>query len=106
MAIVREKMFQCHVQRRRTRAAGGYEFFWKVKSVAEAVTDGDVGFRCMDCHGSVKLYNRSALPPNVAHVEHRSANDAEFCSSSIVFQKATDGRVARIAPSPVQFTRR
>jgi hypothetical protein len=105
MAIVREKLFECHVQRRRVRAAGGYEFYWKVKSVAEAVTDGDTGFRCMGCHGSVKLYNRAA-PPNVAHVEHRSANDAEFCSCSIRFQQATDGRIARITPSPVRFTRR
>jgi hypothetical protein len=27
MAIVREKLFECHVQRRRVRAAGGYEFY-------------------------------------------------------------------------------
>ena len=59
MAPIREKLYQCHVQRRRVRAAGGYEFFWKVKSVAEAVVDGDTGFRCMDCHGNVKLYNRA-----------------------------------------------
>jgi hypothetical protein len=105
MAVIREKLFQCHVQRRRVRAAGGYEFYWKVKSVAEAVADGDTGFRCMDCHGSVKLYNRAA-PPNLPHVEHRSLNDAEFCSSSILFRQATDGRTARLAPSPVKFTRR
>ena len=102
MAPIREKLYQCHVQRRRVRAAGGYEFFWKVKSVAEAVVDGDTGFRCMDCHGNVKLYNRAAPP----HVEHRSANDAEFCSASILFQQATDGRVARLTTSPGQFTRR
>jgi len=104
MAAVREKLTQCEVQRRRVRAAGGYEFFWKVKSVAEAVEDGDTAFRCKDCHGSVKLFNRAA-PPNVAHVEHRSANDAAFCPSSVFFQQATDGRVARIALAPVQFTR-
>ena len=102
MAPVREKMLQCQVQRRRVRAAGGYEFFWKVKTVADAVVDGDIGFRCMDCHGSVKLYNR-AVP---AHVEHRSPHDAAFCASSIVFQQATDGRTAREVSTPVQFTRR
>lgn len=102
MAVVREKLFQCEVQRRRVRAAGGYEFFWKVKSVADAVVDGDTAFRCMDCHGSVKLFNRAAPP----HVEHRSGHDAEFCVSSVLFKQATDGRVARLAPSPVQFTRR
>jgi len=105
MPPIREKLYQCHVQRRRVRAAGGYEFFWKVKSVAEAVVDGDAAFRCMDCHGSVKLYNRAA-PPNVAHVEHRSASDAAFCASSILFQQAADGRTARISSMPVQFTRR
>jgi hypothetical protein len=102
MAPIREKLFQCHVQRRRVRAAGGYEFYWKVKSVAEAVVDGDTSFRCMDCHGSVKLYNRAAPP----HVEHRSGIDAEFCASSIRFQQATDGRTARLAPTPAKFTRR
>jgi hypothetical protein len=102
MAPVREKLLECHVQRRRTRAAGGYEFFWKVKSVAEAVVDGDTAFRCKDCLGSVKLFNR-ATP---AHVEHRSAHDAEFCASSIIFQQATDGRAARQVATPVQFTRR
>jgi hypothetical protein len=105
MAIIREKLYDCDVQRRRVRASGGYEFFWKVKSVAEAVEDGDTSFRCKDCHGTVKLFNRAA-PPNVAHVEHRSARDAEFCAASVIFQQASDGRVARLSHSPVQFTKR
>ena len=38
MAAEREKIYECEVKRRRVKAGGGYEPFWKVKSVA--VADG------------------------------------------------------------------
>jgi hypothetical protein len=33
----REKFYECEVKRRRVRASGGYEPFWKVKAIAEAL---------------------------------------------------------------------
>ena len=36
MAVEREtKLYECEVKRRRVRAAGGYEPFWKVKALVE-----------------------------------------------------------------------
>ena len=46
MAVEREKMYECEVRRRRLKAGGGYEPYWKVKSVAEALEDADTDFRC------------------------------------------------------------
>ena len=46
------------MKHRRVRAADGYEPFWKVKSVAEVLVDGDTEFHCKDCHGEVKLNKR------------------------------------------------
>ena len=37
MAVEREKFYECEVKRRRVRASGGYEPFWKVKTIAEAL---------------------------------------------------------------------
>ena len=36
MAVERERFYECEVKRRRVRAAGGYEPFWKVKPIAVA----------------------------------------------------------------------
>ena len=45
VAIAPEKLYECEVKRRRVRAGGGYEPFWKVKTVADAILDGDTEFR-------------------------------------------------------------
>ena len=44
MAIEREKIYECEVKRRRVKVGGGYEPFWKVKTVAEALADSDAEF--------------------------------------------------------------
>ncbi len=49
MAAEREKIYECEVKRRRLKAGGGYEPFWKVKPVATALADSDTEFRCKDC---------------------------------------------------------
>jgi len=49
MAVEREKIYECEVKRRRIKAGGGYEPFWKVKPVADALVDNDTEFRCKDC---------------------------------------------------------
>jgi len=57
MAAEREtKLYECEVKRRRVRAGGGYESFWKLKTVGEAVVDSDTEFRCKNCFGEVKLF--------------------------------------------------
>ena len=102
MAVEREKMYQCEVRRRRVKAGGGYEPFWKVKSVADALADADTDFRCKDCGGPVKLLGRNGKNGSLPYVEHKLASDAEFCPSGILFQKATDGREPRHSAHPVE----
>ena len=98
----REKFYECEVKRRRVRAAGGYEAFWKVKMIAEALIDEDTEFRCKDCGGPVKLYRRrieNAPPP---HIEHKLKSDSEYCPSGLHFLKSTDGREPRPSQFPVR----
>lgn len=98
----REKFYTCEVKRRRVRAAGGYEPFWKVKPIAEALVDEDTEFRCKDCGGPVKLFRRrieNAPPP---HIEHKLKIDSEYCLAGMNFLKATDGRAARMSSAPVR----
>jgi hypothetical protein len=102
MAAEREKMFECEVRRRRVKAGGGYEAFWKVKNVAVALSDSDTDFRCKDCFGAVKLIGRNGKTGTVPYVEHKLTTDAEFCPSGLLFKKATDGREPRPSAHPVE----
>jgi hypothetical protein len=102
MAVEREKIYECEVKRRRLKDGGGYEPFWKVKSVAVAIADSDTEFRCKDCYGDVKLLGRNSkagLPP---YVEHKSTADSEYCVNGMLFKKATDGREPRHSAHPVE----
>ena len=101
VAAIPEKLYECEVKRRRVRAGGGYEPFWKIKTLADALVDGDTEFRCKDCHGALKLHRRNAAAPG-SHVEHKLQTDSEFCVSSNRFRDATDGRKPRLSATPVQ----
>lgn len=101
LAAPSEKLYECEVKRRRVRAAGGYEPFWKIKMLAEALVDGDTEFRCKDCHGPLKLHRRHAAGAN-SHVEHRLKSDSEFCIAGARFHLANDGRTPRLSGTPVQ----
>jgi hypothetical protein len=96
-----EKLYECEVKRRRVRATGGYEPFWKVKTVADAILDGDTEFRCKECHGPLKLHKRHTAGA-VSHVEHKLKSDSEHCSVGARFHLATDGRAPRFSGTPVQ----
>jgi hypothetical protein len=103
LAAMPEKLYSCEVKRRRVRANGaGYEPFWKIKSVQEALLDGDTEFRCMSCHGAVKLSKRNTDAGLIAHVQHKHRTDSEYCTSGHFFSEATDGREPRISATPVQ----
>ena len=102
MAVEREKMFECEVRRRRVKAGGGYEPYWKVKNVAVALVDEDTDFRCKDCFGAVKVLGKNGKPGTVPYVEHKLSADAEYCPSGLPFQKATDGRTPRPSAHPVE----
>ena len=104
MAAEREKMFECEVKRRRVRAGGGYEPFWKIKQVAVALVDNDTEFRCKDCHGGVKVLGKTNKAGAPAHVEHKLASDAAYCVSGLAFQRATDGRVSRWSENRIGMT--
>lgn len=98
-----EKLYECEVKRRRLRASGsGYEPFWKLKLVADALIDGDTEFRCKDCHGSVKLHKRHVANGPAPHVEHKVRLDSEYCPAGMYFRQATDGRETRLSANPVQ----
>ena len=96
------KLYECEVKRRRVRAGGGYEPFWKVKNVAEAIVDADTEFRCKDCYGEVKLFKTHKTGGAAPHAEHKSKADSEYCPAGMHFQKATDGREPRHSAHPVQ----
>jgi len=102
MAAEREKIYECEVKRRRVKAGGGYEPFWKVKEVAVALADADTEFRCKDCFGEVKLLGRTGKAGTVPYVEHKVPADSEFCPNGLLFRKATDGREPRLSSHPVE----
>ena len=102
MAIEREKIYECEVKRRRVKAGGGYEPFWKVKNVSAALIDNDTEFRCKDCGGAVKLFRRHTPGAPPPHIEHKLKSDSEYCSAGMYFLKATDGRQPRLSQSPVR----
>jgi hypothetical protein len=102
MAAEREKIYECEVKRRRVKAGGGYEAFWKVKPVAVALVDADTEFRCKDCYGAVKVLGRNGKPDAVPYVEHKLAEDSAICANGLLFRKATDGREPGHSAHPVQ----
>ena len=97
----REKMFECEVKRRRVRTGGGYEPFWKVKAVDEALVDGDTEFRCKECGGAVKLHRKRVETGPASHAEHLHRTDSEYCVAGLHFRQAADGRVSRSSANPV-----
>jgi hypothetical protein len=96
-----EKLYECEVKRRRVRAAGGYEPFWKVKAVEEALVDGDTEFRCKDCHGAVTVH-RARLNGAASHASHKLKADSEYCAAGSSVRESADGRKARLSGTPVQ----
>lgn len=100
-AAVEEKIYECEVKRRRVRASGGYEPFWKVKTVAEALIDGDTEFRCKHCHGEVKLHKRAATQGGGSHVTHKSKTDSEHCCDAVRLLSTSNGQELRVSSRPV-----
>ncbi len=98
---VPEKFYECEVKRRRLRANGpGYEPFWKLKTLADALLDGDTEFRCKDCHGPLKLHRRHTAG-TASYLEHKLKVDSEYCQQGARFIEAADGRAHRQSATPV-----
>jgi hypothetical protein len=102
MPIEREKIYECEVKRRRIKVGGGYEPFWKIKNVDEALADGDTEFRCKDCYGAVRLHGKHKSSGPAPHAEHKTHQDSEYCPAGMYFRKATDGRQPRKSQFPVE----
>ena len=102
MAVEREKIYECEVKRRRVKVGGGYEPFWKVKTVEMALSDSDTEFRCKDCYGAVKLLGRNGKTGTTPYVEHKLPADSEYCAGGMLFKKATDGREPKPSAHPVE----
>ena len=96
------KLYECEVERRRGKAGGGYEFFWKTKNVADALVDEDSKFRCKDCGGQVKLFKSHKVGGPASHAEHKDRADSEYCPAGMYFRQATDGREPKRSANPVQ----
>jgi hypothetical protein len=97
-----EKLFEFEVKRKRVRASGsGYEPFWKIKSVDDAILDGDTEFRCKDCHGAVKLHKRHAATGPSSHAAHKLKSDAEYCPAGTMVREGIEGHTARLSGTPV-----
>ena len=95
-----EKLYECEVKRKRVRASGsGYEPFWKVKNVEEALGDGDTEFRCKDCHGAVKVHRRHIANGPASHAAHKLKADAEHCAAGVLVREAASE--ARLSGTPV-----
>ena len=101
MRAKKEQMFECEVKRIRV-IDGKRSFFWKLKSVREALEDNDTEFRCKDCHGEVKLLKRQVARVATPHVEHKLRQDSEYCPIGLHFQASTDGRIPRESEFPVE----
>ena len=101
MAAEREKIYDIEVKRRRVAAAGGYEPFWKVKTVQDALADNDTEFRCKDCHGEMKVLGKTGKAGTIPYVEHKHAVDSEHCANGMLFRKATDGREPKHSGKPI-----
>jgi hypothetical protein len=102
MAAESEKIYECQAKRRRLKLGGGYEPFWKLKSVIEAVIDDDTELRCSDCTGAVKLHRHHVIDAPPPHVTHRFKSDSEYCPAGLIFRKSTDGRQPRMSEHPVR----
>jgi hypothetical protein len=102
MAAESEKIYECQVKRRRLKVGGGYEPFWKLKTVTEALIDDDTEFRCSDCTGAVKLHRHHVPGAPPPHIAHKLKTDSEYCPAGLFFRKATDGRLPRMSEHPVR----
>ncbi len=100
--VSEEKIYDCEVKRRRVRSTGGYEPFWKVKTIAEALADGDTEFRCKHCHGELKVHKRAVTQGGGSHVTHKLKNDAEHCNAGTQLLAANDGVEQRVSSRPVR----
>lgn len=98
----RDLIYECEVKRRRVKAGGGYEPFWKTKTVAEALIDEDTEYRCKDCGGAVKVFKVHGKNGQPAHAEHKLRSDSEYCIAGMYFRTATDGRLPRRSEHPVR----
>src|SRR5258708_2075833 len=102
MAVESEKIYECQAKRRRLKTGGGYEPFWKLKSVLDAVADGAANPRCPAGTGAVALHRRPPAGAPPPHVPHKLKTDSEYCPAGIYFRKATDGRQPRMSEHPVR----
>ena len=80
---------------------GGYEPFWKTKTVQDALVDNDTEFRCKDCHGEVKVLGKNSKSGGLPYVEHKVLADSEHCANGMLFKKATDGREPKLSDKPI-----
>lgn len=73
---------------------------WRVTRVIDVITDELPDYRCKDCHGKIKLYNKHVAHAPAPHAVHASRQDSEYCPSGHYFRQ-NPGRTSRMSSNPV-----
>src|ERR1039457_1624570 len=102
MAAESEKIYECQVKRRRLKLGGGYEPFWKLKSVIEALSDDDTEFRCPDCTGAVRLHRRYVVDAPLPYTPQNPKPPPGYPPAAPFSPKPPAGPHPRLSQHPVR----
>jgi hypothetical protein len=74
---------------------------WRKTPVIDVITDKLTEYRCKDCHGRIKLYDKHVAHAPAPHAVHASRQDSEYCPSGYYFRQ-NPGRTSRMSSKPMQ----
>lgn len=79
------QMYECEVKRP-FMVKGVREWRWVVKKVSALVSGNDPDYRCMHCHGAVRVHKQAVEHGPADHVEHLRREDSENCRGGSYFK--------------------
>ncbi len=74
---------------------------WRITPVSDVITEELSEYRCKDCHGKIKLYDKHVAHAPAPHAVHVSRQDSEYCPSGRYFRQ-NPGRTPRMSEKPVK----
>jgi hypothetical protein len=88
--------------KRKFKVNDGYVLRWVERPVSDVIPEKDsIAYRCKDCHGKVKLFDKHVSHAASPHAEHISRQDSEYCPAGMYFRQ-NPGREARRSLSPIE----
>ncbi|HEX3821634.1 MAG TPA: hypothetical protein VHW45_14970 [Candidatus Sulfotelmatobacter sp.] len=88
--------------RKTFRISGDDVLRWVERPVSEVIPEkGSALYRCKDCHGKVKLFDKHVPHAAAPHAEHVSKQDSEYCPAGMYFRQ-NPGREPRLSLSPIE----